>query len=198
MQKFENVDIIKYLNEIMQIHTKYYQSDFEIDVENLTQAVKKQNLEDRVYLWICRPAGTWCLRERDTFIKGTCEYNIFCFYAEHTQDKILIYAVELISMEKNKVMGNIYELDYLKYYEHVREVSVECGETKLIYENGERKQTVGRRIVVEDNPYLGKFLSFEDQPKDLDALCSVLQKEKSYRAKFKCGDIKTHIEMLCF
>ena len=91
MQKFENVDILKSLKAVMQTHTEHFQSDFQIDVKILKQAAKSPNPEDKKYLWICRPAGTWCLRERDTFIKDTREHNTFCFYAEQTRDKILAY-----------------------------------------------------------------------------------------------------------
>ena len=99
MQKFENVDIIKSLRAIMNTNTKHYQSDFDIDIETLIKAVKKQDSVDKRYIWLSRPEGTWCLRERDIFIRGTWEYNTLCFYAEQTRDRILVYAVELIGME---------------------------------------------------------------------------------------------------
>lgn len=131
MQKFENVDILKSLKAIMQTHTEHFQSDFDIDIKTLKQAAKSPNPEDKKQLWLCRPAGTWCLRERDTFIKGSREHNTFCFYAEQTSDKILAYAVELTGIEKGRVTGNLYELDYKKHYEHVKDVSVPAGDTKL-------------------------------------------------------------------
>ncbi len=196
MLKFENVDIIKSLTAIMKTNTKHYQSDFDIDIETLTKAVKKHGPRDKRYIWLSRPEGTWCLRERDIFIRGTWEYNTLCFYAEQTRDRILVYAVELTGMEKSRVVGNIYELDYQKLYEHVMEVSVKRGDVRLIYENGERMHTSEKGITGIDDPDFGKFLSFEDQPKDLDALCNVLQKEKCYRDHFKCGNIDTYIEML--
>ncbi len=127
MQKFENVDILKSLKAIMQTHTEHFQSDFDIDIKTLKQAAKSPNPEDKKYLWICRPAGTWCLRERDTFIKGSREHNTFCFYAEQTRDKILAYAVELTGIEKGRVTGNLYELDYQKQYEHVKDASIDPG-----------------------------------------------------------------------
>lgn len=196
MQKFENVDIIKSLRAIMNTNTKHYQSDFDIDIETLIKAVKKQDSVDKRYIWLSRPEGTWCLRERDIFIRGTWEYNTLCFYAEQTRDRILVYAVELIGMEKSRVVGNIYELDYQKLYEHVKEISVERGDVRLIYENGERTQTSEKGIIGIDDLDFGKFLSFEDHPKDLDALCSVLQEEKCYRDRFKCGNINTYVKML--
>lgn len=196
MQKFENVDILKSLKAIMQTHTEHFQSDFDIDVTTLKQAAKSQNPENKKYLWLCRPAGTWCLRERDTFIKGTREHNTFCFYAEQTRDKILAYTVELTGIEKGRVTGNLYELDYQKHYEHVKAASVPAGDTKLIYENGERAQESGKRIYGEADRSLGKFLAFEEQPKDPAALRGVLWDEKYSRDHFDSGDIKTHIEKL--
>jgi len=76
----------------------------------------------------------------------------FCFYAEQTRDKILSYAVELTGIEKGRVTGNLYELDYKKHYEHVKNVSVPTGDTKLIYENGERTQEAGRPITGDASP----------------------------------------------
>lgn len=61
MLKFENVDIIKSMKAIMQTNTKNYQSDFNMDIKTLTKAAKKQNYEDKIYLWMSRPEGTWCL-----------------------------------------------------------------------------------------------------------------------------------------
>lgn len=196
MQKFENVDILKSLKAIMQTHTEHFQSDFDIDIETLKRAAKSPNPEDKKQLWLCRPAGTWCLRERDTFIKDTREHNTFCFYAEQTSDKILAYAVELTGIEKGRVTGNLYELDYQKHYEHVKDVSVDHGDTKMIYENGERTQEAGKRITGDADPDLGKFLKFEEQPKDPAALRSVLWDEKYSRDHFDSGDIKAHIEKL--
>ena len=178
MQKFENVDILKSLKAIMQTHTEHFQSDFDIDVKVLKQAAKSPNPEDKKYLWLCRPAGTWCLRERDTFIKDTREHNTFCFYAEQTRDKILAYAVELTGIEKGRVTGNLYELDYQKHYKHVKDASVTPGDTKLIYEKGERTQEAGKRITGDADPNLGKFVNFEEQPKNPAALHGVLLEEK--------------------
>ena len=136
------------------------------------------------------------MRERDTFIKGSREHNTFCFYAEQTRDKILAYAVELTGIEKGRVTGNLYELDYQKHYEHVKDASVDPGATKLIYENGERTQEADRRITGDADPDLGKFLNFEEQPKDPAALHGVLLEEKHNQHRLNCGNIKEHIETL--
>lgn len=196
MQKFENVDILKSLKAIMQTHTQHYQSDFEIDIETLKQAAKSQNPEDKKYLWLCRTSGTWCLRERDIFLKDSREYNTFCFYAEQTRDKILTYVVELTGIDRGKVTGNLYELDYLKHYQHVKDASLPMGNTKLVYEHGERTQEAEQRISGGADPALGKFLHFEEQPKDPAALRGILWDEQYHRDHFDVGNIKEHIEKL--
>lgn len=70
MNKFENVDVLASLQQIMQQNTAAFQNDFDIDKKILTQAAKSKNAEDKVYLWFSRPNGTHCLRERDVFLRG--------------------------------------------------------------------------------------------------------------------------------
>lgn len=82
MNKFENVDVLASLQQIMQQNTAAFQNDFDIDKKILTQAAKSKNAEDKVYLWFSRPNGTHCLRERDVFLRGTREHNTFRFYHE--------------------------------------------------------------------------------------------------------------------
>lgn len=89
MNKFENVDVLASLQQIMQQNTAAFQNDFDIDKKILTQAAKSKNAEDKVYLWFSRPNGTHCLRERDVFLRGTREHNTFRFYHEQTKSVCL-------------------------------------------------------------------------------------------------------------
>ena len=91
MNKFENVDVLASLQQIMQQNTAAFQNDFDIDKKILTQAAKSKNAEDKVYLWFSRPNGTHCLRERDVFLRGTREHNTFRFYHEQTKERVLAY-----------------------------------------------------------------------------------------------------------
>ena len=99
MNKFENVDVLASLQQIMQQNTAAFQNDFDIDKKILTQAAKSKNAEDKVYLWFSRPNGTHCLRERDVFLRGTREHNTFRFYHEQTKERVLAYAVVLSGVE---------------------------------------------------------------------------------------------------
>lgn len=48
MNKFENVDVLASLQQIMQQNTAAFQNDFDIDKKILTQAAKSKNAEDKV------------------------------------------------------------------------------------------------------------------------------------------------------
>lgn len=195
MQKFENVDILRSLNAIMQTNTKHYKSDFKYDAETFKEAVKSQEPDNKNYIWFSRPSGTECLRERDVFLKDSAEYNRFCFYAEQTKDKILAYAVEIIGEKDGKLAGNIYELDYHKHYQHVKDSALPINYTNLVYERGMKPQDYKKPFDMHDSSY-GKLLYYEQIPKDVPALYSLLHNEKNIRDKFKSGDIKEHIEKL--
>ena len=134
MNKFENVDVLASLQQIMQQNTAAFQNDFDIDKKILTRAAKSKNVEDKVYLWFSRPNGTHCLRERDVFLRGTREHNTFRFYHEQTKERVLAYAVVLSGMESGKVKGSIYELDYAAKAELAIQTALRTDNNRLIYE----------------------------------------------------------------
>jgi len=136
--KFENVDLFASLNAVMKQNTGFYQSDLEIDKEIIAKAAASPRKEDKTLLWFCRPSGTHCFRERDVFLKDTAPHNTWRFYMEQTSDRVLAYAIELTGTERGKIKGNLYELDYAKHYERVKEKELPADTVKLIYEHGER------------------------------------------------------------
>ncbi len=71
MQKFENMDVIAALEAIMHQNTAYYQSDFAYDIKMLREAARSDQPEDKLLLWLSRPSGTFCFRERDVLLKDT-------------------------------------------------------------------------------------------------------------------------------
>ena len=76
MNKFENVDVLAVLEQIMRQNTAFYQDDFEIDKDMLRKAAASDKAEDKTLLWMSRPSGTYCFRERDVFLKDTRQYKI--------------------------------------------------------------------------------------------------------------------------
>lgn len=196
MQKFKDVDILKSMETIVNIHTKHYQSDFAIDKQILAQAAMSCNAADKSFIWLCRTCGTWCLNERNVFIKDTREHNTFCYYADNTDDNILSYIIELNNLEKDRIVGNIVYLGYHEYYKHVKAISVPSGGTKMVYEHGERIEETFSPLSKGSDPEFGKLLSFESLPKDTAALIQVLRDEKHRRDHARCYSLSKHFKRL--
>lgn len=196
MNKFENVDVLSALQKIMRQHTAYFQNDFDIDKKILLRAAQSSRPEDKTYLWMSRPAGTHCLRERDVFIKDTREHNTFRFYAEQTRDKVLAYAVVLSGVENGKVMGNVYEMDYREQAKRVFEKALPADRVMLEYEHGSKEQPAQYSFDGSADRELGKFLGFVFYPRDTDALEALLQGAQQTRQQLAPGNLCTHTAKL--
>ena len=196
LQKFENVDVIASLEAIMKQNTAFYQSDFDIDKQILRKAAVSPIPEDKRLLWFSRPSGTCCFRERDVFLKDTRQHNTWRFYGEQTRDTILAYAVELTGTEQGKIKGNLYELDYPQHFREVIEKSISADNYTLLYEHGELTKPAGQYFDGNTDPQLGKFIRFEAQPNDPEALKSLLGEQKKKRIQHTPGDFKSHIDAL--
>ena len=196
LNKFENVDVLASLEAILKQNTGFYQSDFDIDKQIIAEKAASPNKEDKTLLWLSRPSGTYCFRERDVFISDTAPHNTWRYYKEHSRDHILAYAVELTGTQDGEIKGNLYELDYEKHYERVKDNTLAAGTVTLIYEHGTREQPADRRFDGYPDPQLGKFERFEVQPEKLEALQFLLREEKESRDKLKPGDFEEHIAAL--
>ena len=196
LSKFEDMDVFASLHAIMKQNTGFYQSDFEIDKKIIHEAAASPDREDRLLLWLSRPSGTHCFRERDVFLKDTRPYNTWKFHGEQTRDRILAYAVELTGIENGKIKGNLYELDYPQHYERVKAKALPADTNALIYEYGRVEQPVKQWFNGNDHPQYGKFERFEVQPNDPEALRDILQEEQRSREQLSPGDFKAHIAAL--
>ena len=196
LSKFEDVDVFASLNAVLKQNTGFYQSDFDIDKEIIAKAAASPNREDKTLLWFCRPMGTHCFRERDVFLKDTAPHNTWRFYMEQTSDRILAYAIELTGKERGKIKGNLYELDYARHYERVKDKELAADTVRLIYEHGTRDIPAGQYFAGNPDTLYGKFERFEAIPNDPDALRFLLQEEKHSREQLTPGDFKVHIAAL--
>lgn len=196
MQKFENVDVLAALGEIMRQNTAFYQSDFDIDKGIIQRAAASDQAVDKAMLWMSRPSGTYCFRERDVFLKDTRQHNTWRFYGEQTRDKILAYAVELTGTKDGTIRGNLYELDYQQHFRHVIDAALPVSVNRLFYEHGSRDIPAEQYFDGSPDRVLGDFLRYEAQPRDPAVLQEALQQEQRGREQTKPGDFKAHITAL--
>ena len=196
MQKFENVDVLAALDEIMRQNTAFYQSDFDIDKGIIQRAAASDQALDKTPLWMSRPSGTYCFRERDVFLKDTRQHNTWRFYGEQTRDKILAYAVDLTGTKDGTIRGNLYELDYQQHFRHVIDAALPVSVNRLFYERGSRDIPAEQFFDESPDRVLGDFLHYEFQPRDPAVLQEALQQEQRGREKARLGDFKAHITAL--
>ena len=199
MPKFMNIDLLGNLEKIMRINTRSYQSDFERDRETLMDAAENADtvpLRDRIYLWMSRPCGTWCVKEKDVFLEPACAYNIWSYYAGETSQRILAYAVEVMGMEDKKAVGNLYPLDYRKHVESVKNAAIPADRIRMVYEKGERFENRKKPLSKQDDAVFGRYRYSEYVPNDREAWEAALYQEERKREKMRCGKIEDHIRKL--
>lgn len=164
MNKFENVDVLAALEQLMRQNTAFYRKDFEIDKEIIRQAAASDRAEDKTLLWMSRPSGTYCFRERDVFLQDTRQHNTWRFYGEQIRDRILAYAVKLTGKVGGKIRGNLYELDYPRHFQHVTTEAVQADTIILHYEKGDREQPASLYFDGHPDPKLGRSCGMRQSP----------------------------------
>lgn len=196
MPKFMGIDLLDSLEKIMKKNTQSYQGDFAYDrkdLEELAARVDALPPRERIYLWMSRRCGTWCLKERRVFLKLTGAYNIWTYYGDGGSERILAYGVEVTGIDDGKVIGNLYPLDYREHVELVKRTAVPAEKVRVVFEKGEYCQGIEERIQKEGHKIFGKFLYSEYVPNDSAALESVLRQEEQKRMKMRCGKVENHI-----
>ena len=131
MRKFINCDVLAVLGKIMEHNTQSWQTDLEIDKEILTKAAQENDRHDKRFLWLSRPCGTLCVKEKDAYLRNTSSHNSWRYYHEQTNDRIAAYAVELDELKDGVVKGDIYELDYSACVKDIRDKAVAIGNVQL-------------------------------------------------------------------
>lgn len=111
--KFENVDVMDALYSILQQNTKFYRTDFRYDVEKICKSCESEEYEDKRFIWLSRRCGTYCFKEKDVVCQHTFAAAALDYYEDDSE--ILLYAVEVIGCEEERIMGNLYQLDYRWY-----------------------------------------------------------------------------------
>lgn len=196
MNRFENVDVLAALEQLMRQNTAFYRNDFEIDKEIIGRAAASDKAEDKTLLWMSRPSGTYCFRESDVYLQGTPQHNTWKFYGEQTRDRMLAYAVELTGKVRGVIRGNLYELDYPQHFRHVAAEAVQADNIILHYEKGNREQPAGLYFDGRPDPKLGAFLRYEAKPNEPEHLRELLRQEQKGRAQLAPGDFKAHVTTL--
>lgn len=138
--KFECVNIIDTLHKIMEHHTEHFQSDFEYDVHDLTEAALDRQ-GNRNFLWFCRQNGTSCYPDRDVYIHNTGANHGWQYYAGAKSEKIKAFWVEIDKLEDEIVTGNIVEINYEEHIKDVKQNSISANAVEVVFKHPNGVQT---------------------------------------------------------
>lgn len=196
-QVFRDVDILASLAGIMDQHTKYYKDDFDLDKSIIHTLSRSSDENDRRLIWLCRPFGTHCLRERDVFLEGTHENSVFRFYHEQTKDNVLAYAIHLKDTDGSIVKGDIYTMDYAKEVERLPLVSCPIERVTIYYPDGNEftvPYRTYRGALNELSQKHGELKAMRYEPESEVELNVILRRQWFKRDRHAdLGDIAKHI-----
>lgn len=198
--RFEGVDILDALGQIMELHTQHFKQDFDLDKELIPKLAVSADPEDRRLLWMSRPCGTYTLRERETYLDGSYENSVWKYYYEQSKDPVLAYALSIKGIQDGKVMGNIYPLDYPDHVERVKLLTCPIEKVTVTFEDGAvvtLPYQTRRQFINELSPEHGtpKFMRYE--PESERELAMILKRERFKRSyQVKPGNIKEYIDGL--
>lgn len=198
--KFEDVDILDALGQIVELNTHHYKDDFDLDKELIPRLALSGNLEDRHLLWMSRPCGTYTLREREVYLQESYENNVWRFYHEQTRDKVLAYVLVLKDLQDGKVTGDIYPLDYAAHVERVKLLTCPIEKVTASFSDGEvvslpygnHKQLINGLAYIH-----GKAKSILYEPESGRELSVILERERFKRTHHaKASNLETYIAKL--
>lgn len=111
-------DILAFLEKVVHKNTLAYTEDFDIDVKTLQNSALESDIEHRSFFWLSRPNGTWCVPEREAFLRDSGAYHTWTFCAGNPKG-IMAYRVIVDGFRDGKLAGKIIPLDYAKQVQRV-------------------------------------------------------------------------------
>ena len=186
IKKYPDVDIMAELQKLVDRHVVSFKGDFDVDKQIIRRAAKSQPPEDKTLMWFCRPHGTHCLNEDQVFIRGTQEHSTFRFYAEQTCDECIARIVVPIAAIREKVFGDVFEVDYRELAANVARDSVLPGNDRVTFADGYVLDVPFRSSLNAAMALVckhGKIKTLRTLPKDAEALDEVLSNQKYRQAK---------------
>lgn len=183
--KFEDMDILDSLGKIVDLNTHHYKDDFNLDKELIPKLAVSGDPEDRRLLWMSRPCGTYTLREREAYLEGSYENNVWRFYHEQTKDTVLAYALVLRGVLDGKVAGEIYPLDYAAHVEQVKRLTCPIEKVTAAFEDGERLTLPyhnHRAVINVLTQEHGRARSIRYEPESSRELAVILERERFKRS----------------
>ena len=151
-----HVDLMETLGQIVAENTRYFQSDFDMDLRRLTWAAMEPKREDRCFYWMSRPLGTWCVLEREVFLRGTDAHQIWTYYQNEAAG-IRACRVEVTGVEDGRLLGNVQPFSYRRQVQRLQQAALPTAAVEVTFSSGFACQVqcgeVKRSLPVLQNRY---------------------------------------------
>lgn len=134
----KKIEIIPFLAGIIKENTRAYQTDLTFDEKRLQAAMLDPVPENRVFLWMCRPCGTWCFLERDVFLRDT-DTNIAWTHPDYVAEAAQIKAYRVTvapGLPGTPVLGELQPLDYGEQVKRVDRLALPIHQVTLFFSDG--------------------------------------------------------------
>ena len=199
MKKFENVDVIAFMEKVVAINTERFQNDLEGDIVHLRAAMSSPDPLSKKWIWLSRKSGTYVFRESDTFTKDNFANTTIKYYKRNANpDRLLLFFIDLTDSKgsRRNVIGNIFVYDYLAFCERLEDMEVEEPQRLMVYEWGVSREKRDKKVSRKAHPVLGKFLYSDEIPGADEPLKKVLAQEAAYRKAAYPGSVDRYLSRL--
>lgn len=126
------IELIGFLAKIVHEHTRAYQSDFDYDIAALRSAMQETQVENRTFYWMSRPHGTWCLKERDVFLRESDAYSIWTYHESEAED-IIAYRIAVTGEQWGNPTGCVWKLNYPEQVQRVKQAALPVKTVTLFF-----------------------------------------------------------------
>ena len=133
----KQINLIAFLSKVVSRNTLNYRKDFELDAQKLRDALTKSRQDERIFYFMSRPNGTWCVLERDALLRGSDGYKIWTHYADMA-DGIEAYRVVITGRHGSVPMGYVVKLNYREQVQRVIKVAIPFEDVELTFYSGEK------------------------------------------------------------
>lgn len=198
MKKFEQKDLIAFMEDIVELNTTCYETDLDHDMVKLKMAIDSDDPVEKQLIWLCRSAGTWFFYERDVFYKGGPWKSAIRLYRDYKNlDQFLLFCFEITgkTYDGKGVLADIYVYDYLEFCNRLEQMAVETGPFQVFFEKGNLLYEDLKTIPDEHSEY-GKYVTLDYTPKDPSQMKFVLTAEKNLRRKARIASMDRYISQL--
>lgn len=179
----KKIDIIPFLEGIVEKNTQSYQSDFEYDKDRLQAAMLETAQEDRTFLWMSRPCGTWCFSEREIFLRDTPAHTTWT-HGDYIAEASQIKAFRIIVAPGYPgafVLGKIQPLNYGEQVQRVLRSAIQAQAIDITFEDSTALAMPYQEYSKQSYSLIDKHGKIERvyfRPENEDELRAVLQTER--------------------